>query len=115
MVSLTLMARLLEAVRPEARLILVGDADQLSSVEAGAVLADIAEHRSLLIFACRQRLAELPGVGDALVPGSTTEQEAARGVVRLRHTWRYGGAIDEFARAVRAADAEPPIAVLKLG
>lgn len=33
----TMMARLLEAVRPEARLILVGDADQLTSVEAGAV------------------------------------------------------------------------------
>ena len=42
MVSLTMMARLLEAVRPSARLILVGDPDQLSSVEAGAVLADIA-------------------------------------------------------------------------
>ncbi len=43
MVSLTLMARLLEAVRPDARLILVGDADQLASVEAGAVLTDIVE------------------------------------------------------------------------
>ena len=41
MVSLTLMARLLEAVRTNARLILVGDPDQLSSVEAGAVLADL--------------------------------------------------------------------------
>ena len=41
MVSLTLMARLLEAVRQDARLVLVGDPDQLSSVEAGAVLADI--------------------------------------------------------------------------
>lgn len=41
MVSLTLMARLLEAVRPDARLVLVGDPDQLASVEAGAVLADL--------------------------------------------------------------------------
>ena len=41
MVSLTLMARLLDAVRVDARLVLVGDPDQLSSVEAGAVLADI--------------------------------------------------------------------------
>ena len=41
MVSLTLMSRLLEAVRPEARLILVGDPDQLASVEAGAVLGDL--------------------------------------------------------------------------
>ena len=41
MVSLTLMARLLEAVRPDARLVLVGDPDQLASVEAGAVLGDL--------------------------------------------------------------------------
>ena len=41
MVSLTMMARLLEALRPDARLILVGDPDQLASVEAGAVLADL--------------------------------------------------------------------------
>ena len=115
MVSLTLMARLVEAVRPEARLILVGDADQLSSVEAGAVLADIAGAPTAPDLRLRRRLAELPGVGDALVPGSTTEQEAARGVVRLSHTWRYGGAIGELARAVRAADAEAAIAVLKSG
>ena len=41
MVSLSLMARLMEAVRPDARLILVGDPEQLASVEAGAVLGDI--------------------------------------------------------------------------
>ncbi|TKR27001.1 exodeoxyribonuclease V subunit alpha [Cellulomonas hominis] len=41
MVSLPLMARLFDAVRPDARLILVGDPDQLASVEAGAVLADL--------------------------------------------------------------------------
>ena len=35
MVSLTMMARLLDAVRPDARLVLVGDPDQLASVEAG--------------------------------------------------------------------------------
>ncbi|WP_257956191.1 AAA family ATPase [Nocardioides sp. B-3] len=40
MVSLTMMARLLEAVRPDARLVFVGDPDQLSSVDAGAVLTD---------------------------------------------------------------------------
>lgn len=41
MVSLSLMARLIEAIRPDARLVLLGDADQLASVEAGAVLHDI--------------------------------------------------------------------------
>jgi exodeoxyribonuclease V alpha subunit len=41
MVSLSRMGRLVEAVRPEARLILVGDPAQLASIEAGAVLGDI--------------------------------------------------------------------------
>ncbi len=41
MVSLSLMARLVEAVRPDSRLILIGDPEQLSSVEAGAVLGDL--------------------------------------------------------------------------
>jgi exodeoxyribonuclease V alpha subunit len=42
MVSLPLMARLLEALSPTTKLVLVGDAQQLKSVEAGAVLPDIA-------------------------------------------------------------------------
>ena len=41
MVSLQLTARLLEAIRPDARVILIGDPDQLASVEAGSVLGDI--------------------------------------------------------------------------
>lgn len=41
MVGLSMMARLLDAVRPTARLVLVGDPRQLASVEAGAVLGDI--------------------------------------------------------------------------
>ncbi|GEL94796.1 exodeoxyribonuclease V subunit alpha [Cellulomonas composti] len=41
MMSLSLMARLMSAVRPDARLVLVGDAHQLASVEAGAVLGDL--------------------------------------------------------------------------
>ncbi|MBL8774639.1 MAG: exodeoxyribonuclease V subunit alpha [Acidimicrobiales bacterium] len=41
MVGLSMMAKLLDAVRPTARLVLVGDPRQLASVEAGAVLGDI--------------------------------------------------------------------------
>ncbi len=41
MVSLPLMARLCRALKPEARLLLLGDADQLSSIETGSVLADL--------------------------------------------------------------------------
>src|SRR5699024_12016997 len=43
MVSLTLMARLLAGVPPQARLVLAGDAHQLASVAVGVVLADLVE------------------------------------------------------------------------
>ncbi len=43
MIDITMMARLLEAVRPETRLVLLGDPEQLTSVGAGAVLKDLVE------------------------------------------------------------------------
>ena len=62
MVSLSMMAKLVEAVRTDARLVLVGDPDQLASVEAGAVLGDIVgppptptrrrRHRSATASSC---------------------------------------------------------------
>ena len=108
MVSLTMMARLLEAVRPSARLILVGDPDQLSSVEAGAVLADIARAAGPPDADLGRRLVEL----DLLAEG---QPAPVHGVVQLTRTWRFGGAIDALARAIRAADADAAIEVLRSG
>ena len=45
MVSLPLLARLLDAVRPKARLVLVGDPFQLASIEAGTVMGDLVGRR----------------------------------------------------------------------
>jgi exodeoxyribonuclease V alpha subunit len=83
MVSLSLMARLVEAVRPDARLVLVGDPDQLSSIEAGAVLGDIVGS----------------GTGD--------------GIVVLERVHRFGGGIAMLAAAIRAGDADRTIEVLR--
>jgi exodeoxyribonuclease V alpha subunit len=104
MVSLTMMARLLEAVRPQARLVLVGDPDQLASVEAGAVLGDLARAPGRPETALDAALAELG------LPGGVVN-----GVVTLDHVWRFGGAIAEFARAVQAGDADAAIALLRSG
>ena len=106
MVSLTLMTRLLEAVRPTARLILVGDPDQLSSVEAGAVLADIARAPGPPDERLGEQLVQL-GVAPVEEPAPV------HGVVQLSHTWRYGGAIDALARAIRASDPDQALAVLR--
>lgn len=88
MVSLTLMARLLEAMRPDARLILAGDADQLASVDAGAVLADLV---------------------DGLAARPDTR------VATLRTSHRFGESIAELATAIRDGDADAAMALLTAG
>jgi exodeoxyribonuclease V alpha subunit len=117
MVSLSLMARLLEAVRPDARLILVGDPEQLASVEAGAVLGDIVGPASsglCLRPAARQQLAEVTG---RPVPTAEDGRAAAfgDGIVVLRNVHRHGRAIAALARAIRRGDADDALAVLRAG
>ncbi|WP_417580835.1 exodeoxyribonuclease V subunit alpha [Nitrincola sp.] len=47
MVDLEMLAALVDALKPSARLILLGDKDQLASVEAGAILGDLCQLASL--------------------------------------------------------------------
>ena len=102
MVSLTMMSRLVEALRPSCRLVLVGDPNQLSSVEVGAVLGD------LVLRAAPAGSAPVDAVGETvpadlqvLDPG---EREAAltRGVVHLTEVHRFSEEIQELAEAIRA-------------
>ena len=72
MVSLSLMARLVEAVRPDARLVLVGDPGQLTSIEAGAVLGDI-------VGAGRRRASSCSSTCTATAAGSPRSPTAIRG------------------------------------
>ena len=86
MVSLSQMARLLEAVRPQARLVLVGDPGQLTSIEAGAVLGDIV--------------------------GPADDGPSSAGIVVLSRVHRFGGAIGAVAEAVRRGDADAAVDAL---
>ncbi len=70
MVDVANMRRLLEAVPPKARLILLGDCDQLASVEAGCVLADLVEggrngqlKDRICTFTVSRRFAAAPDIG----------------------------------------------------
>ncbi|MDQ3643686.1 MAG: AAA family ATPase, partial [Actinomycetota bacterium] len=98
MVSLSLMARLVEAVRPGARLVLVGDPEQLASVEAGAVLGDIVGSSAGQLLMSPPARAALAEVSGHEVPASEPPPGAgvADGIVVLRHVHRYGGAIAEL-------------------
>lgn len=112
MVSLTMMARLFEAVRPDARIVLVGDPDQLTPVDAGAVLSDLV-HRPAAADAVS---GLLPGIVDADLDLDPEEQQQLRnGVVRLRVPHRYGENIGALAEAIRAGAADRVLHLLATG
>ena len=94
MVSLDLMAKLLDAVRADARLVLVGDPDQLVSVESGAVLGDIVG----------------PARVDAAAGGPMADA-----IVVLRHVYRHAGGIAELARTIQVGTPADVLAVLEAG
>ena len=107
MVSLSLMARLVEAVRPEARLILVGDPGQLTSIEAGAVLGDIvgpAARRPAHVAAARE---PPPGERSPACPcRAAPGADGGDGIVVLDRVHRYGGG--HRARSPRRSAAATP-------
>jgi exodeoxyribonuclease V alpha subunit len=71
MVDLALMERLVRALRPDARLVLLGDADQLPSVDAGAVFRELAPRAVRLVQSHRQ---------DPSAPAGASVLAAARAV-----------------------------------
>jgi exodeoxyribonuclease V alpha subunit len=114
MVSLTLMSRLLEAMRPDAQLVLVGDPDQLASVEAGAILGDLV--RRTPRPAHDDRASLVAGLLPAdIQPADDVEAELRNDVVRLRTVHRYGEAIAELAEAIRRGRADDAMEVLRRG
>jgi exodeoxyribonuclease V alpha subunit len=88
MVDLALMTQLLEALPTKARLILLGDRDQLASVEAGAVLGDIC--------------------------AAAESKPLVNSVARLRHSWRFArnSQIGRLATAVTNGDTDEALATL---
>ena len=115
MVSLSLMARLLEAVRPDARLILVGDPEQLASVEAGAVLGDIVGPAAFGPCLHRARQESAAVTGGPVPVGDGAPARIGQGIVVLRNVHRHGGAIAALARAIQRGDADEAMAISRPG
>jgi exodeoxyribonuclease V alpha subunit len=115
MVSLSLMARLVEAIRPDARLILVGDPGQLASIEAGAVLGDIvgpAAEALRIDPATRARLAEATGQPIA-AEDRRRETTIGNGIVVLDRIHRFGTGVAELAEAIRRGDPDAVMQILE--
>lgn len=116
MVDLPLMAKLLRALRPQTRLILLGDPDQLPAVESGAVLATLSACNPDNAFADDAR-AWIAASAGAQVAGTARAGAIASCVVHLERPRRFGGesGIARLVRAVRSADAQRVFAVLDAG
>ena len=111
MVALPLMSKLVEALPPQARLILLGDRDQLSSVEAGAVLGDICRTGGRIDYsrdfstACEQACG-VPLDESLIADGA--EAAARDCIIELQKSYRFSGesGIARFSAAVRHNDAD---------
>ncbi|WHU49268.1 exodeoxyribonuclease V subunit alpha [Gordonia sp. L191] len=127
MLSVTAMSHLLEAVRPDARLILVGDPHQLASVEAGAVLADLverppsgaippsgatpssdADHDSALD-------AEIMALADQSRITASERPRLADGIVELTRNFRNRDGIATVAAAVNDGDGDRVLELIGSG
>ncbi len=110
MVDLPMMYKLLTALPPSARLILLGDKDQLASVDAGAVLGDICSfHHQGYSAEQRESLTNLTGfnVTSELSETLATPSPVADSLCMLRKSYRFHAesGIGFLARGVNQGDS----------
>lgn len=118
MLPLWLMARLVEAVRDDARLVFVGDPEQLASVEAGAVLGDIVgpAARGLRMRAATiEETSAAAGVGLAVEAAAPDASPIGDGIVVLQTNHRFGEGLAQLADAIRSGDGDATMAALRRG
>ena len=117
MVALPLMAKLAAALKQDTRLIILGDRDQLSSVEAGAVLGDICGGGQQEIFSSEfgDLFADLSGVRIPAAPPGQALPPLADSLVILKHNYRFPveSGIGAAARAVNDGKGTDAMAVRK--
>jgi exodeoxyribonuclease V alpha subunit len=114
MVSLPLMAKLVDALRHDTRLILLGDRDQLASVEAGAVLGDICNTGAMHGFSA-QFAALAAGLSGDELPVEETIGPLGDAVVLLKKSYRFtsAGGIGTVGALVNEGSGEAALAALK--
>ncbi len=125
MVDLPLMCKLTEAVADGAQLVLLGDPDQLPSVEAGDVLAAIlAAAGAGDVLSADDALALQPLLGNSSPVGAASSRDPTQSAntlhghrVHLKHGWRQSEALHlaPLAEAVRNGDSAEALSLLRGG
>jgi exodeoxyribonuclease V alpha subunit len=117
MIDLPLMWALLQACQPSTRIILLGDRDQLASVEAGNVLGDITGHGQSLYYT-RSMADWLQELGVCAMKDIAVAQDApaiadSLALLRVSHRFSAESGIGSLAAAVNAGDAEAAVQLLR--
>ncbi|HEN20958.1 MAG TPA: exodeoxyribonuclease V subunit alpha, partial [Desulfobacteraceae bacterium] len=119
MVDLALMSKLFQATSSDARLILLGDRDQLASVEAGSVLGDICDTGRIHSFSesLSAKYQEITGNSVELSEKYKTGPEIRDCVVELKKNYRFreGSGIGELSSALKTGDSLRALSLLKSG
>ncbi len=122
MIDLEMMHQLLAALPARARLVLLGDKDQLASVEAGSVLGDLCEGADLGGYTPETLLQLERQTGQDVAAWQATDGEAstqplAQAIAMLRFSHRFGvdSGIGALARAVNSGRPEAVNQVLRAG
>ena len=119
MVDLALMSKLVQALPSDARLILLGDKDQLASVEAGAVLGDICDTGRIHGFSkdLLNRFREITGDPADISPGNSSGPVIKDSIVELKKNYRFGleSGIRAVSLAVNQGDGNLALRILKSG
>jgi exodeoxyribonuclease V alpha subunit len=110
MVDMALLSKLVQALLPSTRLILLGDKDQLASVEAGAVLGDICRlslgNRFSPEFAAA--IGSACGYDPECLSAAGAKPSVADTIVQLERNFRFGeqSGIGAVSAALMGGDAE---------
>ncbi|WP_295504270.1 exodeoxyribonuclease V subunit alpha, partial [Limnohabitans sp. Rim8] len=116
MVHLEMMDALLQALPPTARLVLLGDKDQMASVEAGALLGDLCRDAAAGRYSADTAHFVQTVAGQTLLAEYRTAGAApllAQQTVMLRQSRRFKGAIGQLALAVNRGDVAAARATLQ--
>ncbi len=105
MVDMALLAKLVDALPKDARLVLLGDRDQLASVEAGSVMGDLCAGCLGPDQDFAKTLSEI--TSQQVAVGESSQSMLRNSVIELRRSYRFAAdsRLAQLARAVNRGDA----------
>lgn len=119
MIDVEMMSRLMDALKPKARLILLGDKDQLASVEAGSVLGSLCEradrgHYQPETLQWLRRVTD-EEISDQFMDAQGQPLDQAVAMLRKSHRFSDDSGIKHLADAVNRCQSQQALNTLKSG